>query len=404
MGQLGNMGYKWIKTKTTGVRYREHPTRKHGAVKKDRYFTIRYTINNVLKEEGLGWASEGWTEEKAALKRSELREAYRTGIGSITLKEQREKSAKAKELSIQKEEENKKLSITLNDFYNTYFINMARNNTAERTFKSESGFYKNWLAPNLGDLAIKDISLVELEKLKTLMIKQEKSPRTINYVFGILSQIFSYAKKLGYIKGDVVTLQMKKIKFDNNRVRFLTKEEAITLLEALRKHSQQLYEISILSLYCGMRAGEIFNLHWSDVDLNNKCITLRDTKNTKTRIVYMPDNVFQMLSHKSMCAKKTSLLFLNKDGNKIKGVSHAFAHVVNIIKLNEGVVDTRQKVVFHTLRHTYASWLTQMGTDLYMVQKLMGHSSFAMTQRYAHLSPETLKKAVENFDERIKDE
>ena len=58
------MGYTWITTKITEIRYREHPKRKNGAVKKDRYFTIRYRVNGVLKEEGLGWASEGWTEEK----------------------------------------------------------------------------------------------------------------------------------------------------------------------------------------------------------------------------------------------------------------------------------------------------------------------------------------------------
>ena len=97
-----------------------------------------------------------------------------------------------------------------------------------------------------------------------------------------------------------------------------------------------------------------------------------------------------------------SYIFKSRNGDKIKEVSNAFNRVVELLKLNEGVSDNRQKVVFHTLRHTYASWLTQMGTDLYMVQKLMGHSSFAMTQRYAHLSPETLKKAVENFDNRVK--
>lgn len=395
------MGYKWIKTKTTGVRYREHPTRKNGAVKKDRYFTIRYKVNNVLKEEGLGWASEGWTEEKAALKRSELRKAYRTGIGSTTLKEQREKSAKEKELSAQQEAENQKLNITLNEFYNNHFKSIAKNNTSERTFRSEYGFYKNWLLPNLGNTPLKDISLTNLENLKTLMLKQEKSPRTINYVFGILSQILSYAKKIGYLKGDIITQQMKKIKFDNTRVRFLTKEEAKTLFDALRKYSQQLYEISLLSLYCGLRAGEIFNLCWSDIDLQNKSITLRNTKNTKTRVIYMPDNVFKMLSNKHIHSKKSLFLFLNKDGNKVKEVSHAFTHVVNILKLNEGIKDIRQKIVFHTLRHTYASWLVQMGTDLYIVRQLMGHSSFAMTQRYAHLSPDTLKKAISDFNERI---
>ena len=58
------MGYAWITTKITEIRYIQHQTKKNGAVKKDRYLTIRYRVNGVLKEEGLGWASEGWTEEK----------------------------------------------------------------------------------------------------------------------------------------------------------------------------------------------------------------------------------------------------------------------------------------------------------------------------------------------------
>lgn len=169
-------------------------------------------------------------------------------------------------------------------------------------------------------------------------------------------------------------------------------------------HSLQLYEISLLSLYCGLRAGEIFNLCWSDVDLNNKIITLRNTKNTKTRNVYMPNIVYKMLATKKRKVSNDVLIFTSRTGEKIKEVSNSFARVVDILQLNKGISDKRQKVVFHTLRHTYASWLAQMGTDLYVVQQLMGHSSFAMTQRYAHLSPETLKKAIDNFEERIKDE
>lgn len=395
------MGYNWIKTKIPGVRCREHQSRKNGAVKKDRYFTIRYRVNGVLKEEGLGWASEGWTEEKAGARRSELREAYRTGNGYTTLKEKRDNQEKEKQQQLRIAEENKKYNITLDDFYNNHFINIAKNNKAPHTFKSESGYYKNWLQPSLGNKPIKEITITDIEDLKGQLLGH-KSPKTINYIIAILSQILFYAKKIGYLKGDIVTQQIKKIKFDNKRTRFLTKEEANLLLDGLRKSSQQLYEISLISLHCGLRAGEIFNLYWSDIDLSNRLLTLRDTKNSKTRSVYMTDDVYNMLINKAHIKEDNSPVFKTKNGTKIKEVSNAFARVVDILKLNEGITDNRQKVVFHTLRHTYASWLTQLGTDLYVVQKLMGHSSFAMTQRYAHLAPELLKKAVINFEEMLK--
>jgi integrase len=67
---------------------------------------------------------------------------------------------------------------------------------------------------------------------------------------------------------------------------------------------------------------------------------------------------------------------------------------VNELQLNDNVVDDRQKVVFHTLRHTFASWLVQAGTPIYTVANLMGHSTIAMTQRYAHLAPEGNRAAA----------
>ena len=78
------MAVKWFPTNFTGVRYYKHETRKHG-VKFDQYFAVRYQVDKKTVEEGLGWASEGITAEKAYKIRSKLKEAAKTGEGATTL-------------------------------------------------------------------------------------------------------------------------------------------------------------------------------------------------------------------------------------------------------------------------------------------------------------------------------
>ena len=88
------------------------------------------------------------------------------------------------------------------------------------------------------------------------------------------------------------------------------------------------------------------------------------------------------------------LVLPSKTGGQRGQVSKAFDKVVRELGFNNGITDPRQKVVFHTLRHTFASWLVQKGTPLYTVATLMGHSTLEMTQRYAHLAPDTTKVAA----------
>lgn len=64
------------------------------------------------------------------------------------------------------------------------------------------------------------------------------------------------------------------------------------------------------------------------------------------------------------------------------------------MKLNEGIDDPRLEICFHSCRHSYASWMIENGADLYTVQKLLGHKTNVMTQRYAHLSENRLSEAA----------
>ena len=69
--------------------------------------------------------------------------------------------------------------------------------------------------------------------------------------------------------------------------------------------------------------------------------------------------------------------------------------------LNKGITDRRQRVYFHTCRHTFASWHVTAGTDLYTVKELLGHSVIAMTERYSHLAPGTLQNATRTLERAI---
>jgi site-specific recombinase XerD len=68
---------------------------------------------------------------------------------------------------------------------------------------------------------------------------------------------------------------------------------------------------------------------------------------------------------------------------------------------NNGITDPRQKVVAHTLRHTFASWHVMAGTDIYTLKELLGHSVIQMTERYSHLAPEALQNATRGFERAI---
>ena len=106
-----------------------------------------------------------------------------------------------------------------------------------------------------------------------------------------------------------------------------------------------------------------------------------------------------MLKQRYTVQDNHRLLFPTADGKKRVQVSRAFMKCVSQLGFNDGVTDSRQRVVFHTLRHTFASWLVQKGVPLHTVAELMGHKSIAMTQRYAHLSPDSLRNAAKILGE-----
>lgn len=136
-----------------------------------------------------------------------------------------------------------------------------------------------------------------------------------------------------------------------------------------------------------MRRGEILRLQWSDLDLEHGYVKLRDPKGGVDQTLPLSSDALNVfLTH-----PKTSSRFVFPDnkGNQRTQINHQ----ANRIKRRAGLPSDVRPL--HGLRHTMASLLVSNGVDLYTIQKLLCHKSPVMTQRYSHLRPEVLKKAID---------
>lgn len=383
---------EWI-TADKGIRYREHSTRKHG-IRPDRYYTLRFRVDGKRVEEALGWASEGWTLEKARAEMVRLREAHRTGQGVTTLREARAKAKSDREQQVIQAQKKALDELTFDNFWESTYLPSAGLSKKAKSITTEKGLYAKWIQPVIGCLPLKLLSPTQLVQILQRMSDADLSARSMQYALAVVSQVWNSAHARDLVSGNNPCRKVKAPKFDNKRIRFLNKGEAKNLLDSLLERSYDTHDAALLSLLCGLRAGEIFALKWADIDMDNGQITIRDPKNSKNRHVYMQSDVKTMLIRRFSGQSRNELVFKTSDGQERHAISKSFQTSVNELGFNENIDDPRMKVVFHTLRHTFASWLVMEGTPLYTVAKLMGHSTLEMTQRYAHLSPDTKKQAI----------
>lgn len=386
---------KWYRegSKDAGwIYYKKHPTRKHG-IQFDKYRRAEYQHQGKRISINFGWESEGWTLLKCQSKLQKYKENAKAGKSPISLNEEREIEVRKKIEEQALLDEQKKAKITFSEVWDKYKA-QAIADRGEKAIKNESGLYKNWIELDLSDLPMKDISPFHLEKIKSKMTKKDRTPRSIEYTLAIIRQVFNYARKNDQFNGDNPVSKIKIPRADNRRIRFLSHDEAETLLAALMKKSKQVHDMVLMSLHTGARAGEIFSLTWGCVDFEAGTMLLKDTKNILSRTAFMTATVKDMLEGiKPDQAGRDDLVFPGVGGVKIVQVSQTFKKEADKL-FNKGVDDPRQRVFFHSLRHTYASWLVMEGVDLYKVKELLGHKDLKMTQRYAHLAPDSLRGAV----------
>lgn len=347
-------------------RWRDRPDRCYWVAFKD-------AKTGKLFWERCGWASDGWTPEAAQRRRYELLEQDRAG-------------------EYKPKQERKAAQLTFGDLMEKHYLTWAEQN--KKHAHDDRSRYLRWLKPRFSEKSLREIVPLDLERVKKDMRAEGKSEATIKHVLSLIRQAFNKAVLWGLWRGENPCKAVTFPKPNNARQRFLTHDEAARLLEALRQHSPQVARIAIMSLYGGLRLGEVLGLTWSNVDTTNGIIYVQDTKNNESRPIFITEPIRQVLRELKP-ADPNEPLFKTNTGNPVQWLSKSFAATVNELKLNCGISDPRERVTFHSLRHTHASWAVMAGVPLYVVGKAIGHKSLVMTQRYAHLAPDSHRIAFE---------
>jgi site-specific recombinase XerD len=247
----------------------------------------------------------------------------------------------------------------------------------------------------------KSISEIGREDVHKFIAKLKvNAPKGYRVYFRNLKAAFNIALEWEYIEVNLFA-KVKLPKKQKEKPVYVTKDQLDLILGAMTNDT--LKAIVHYAFFTGSRRGEILNLKWKNIDFNKKIITIGDedfqTKTKSQRIMPMAQNLFDKLWERSdfgkiSASKPDSFVFAKPNGFPFHEdvPTKSFKRACRKVGIDK-------KVHFHSLRHSFASFMVQNGVGLYNVQKLLGHSSITTTEIYSHLNVDALHESVKVFDD-----
>lgn len=262
-----------------------------------------------------------------------------------------------------------------------------KSRTNLKGFVTDENRFKNYLEQPFGEKEPREIIPLDVDRLRIYLLKK-KSPGTVKNILELLRRITNYGAKKHLCSALPFSIEMPRV--DNLRTEDLAPGELKKLLEAINEEIETnghvvAANMMLLALYTGLRRGEMFRLKWKHIDFERGFIRIKDPKGGKSQDIPLNEsakNVIQGVIHES------EYVFPGRGGNQRADVKRGLNHIKEKADLPKGFRP------LHGLRHVYASMLASSGhVDLYTLQKLLTHKSPAMTQRYAHLRDDALRRA-----------
>jgi len=255
----------------------------------------------------------------------------------------------------------------------------------ERYQKQRDPFSIKRLLASFGDLTLAGITSTEVEDYIEKRLHEVKLS-TVYKEFALGRRMLNVARKKWKWIRDNPFSDVEFPSINNERDRWLTVQEEQNLLVSVKQ--EWLRDIIIFAIHTGCRMGEILSLTWKDnVDMQRKVITIQASKGGIKKAIPISNYLYEMLLNQSKISHISGKVFPFKRST----LKDAFQNAIE----GSGIVNFH----FHDLRHTFATRLVQGGVDLYAIQKLLGHKTIRMTERYAHHYPESLRPSINVLDD-----
>jgi integrase len=265
------------------------------------------------------------------------------------------------------DEYNKPAELTFREFVRNYYEPHYSGKKSAQSIKTKVDYFMQIFR----DRPLRSIRPAEIEQAVSIRTV-DRSPRTRDYYLAIIRRIFNYAIELEIIERSPV--KMKELKVDNTRHRYLKNIEVASLLQACKNNrAKHLYPMVMIALHTGMRVGEIRTLKKASIVDGMIYIKSTNTKNNRSKIIPLTKPLKELLDEYD-------------EFNFNYECKGAFKSALR----ETGIEDFR----FHDLRHTFASKLKANNVNDSIIQKLLGHLTPHMVQRYAHLSPDSVLNAI----------
>jgi integrase len=272
--------------------------------------------------------------------------------------------------------------------YGQDFLAAARLETPE-TAKQYAQRLRH-LLPFFGNMKIDQIKPVDIKAYRKhrLSQKQPPKPATINRELATLSKIFTTALEDEKILYHPMAKRKLKLYEEKEPPKVLSDDGRLRLMAAckLDPKFEPFEPMIVFGLNTGMRAMEVVNLKWKDVDLATRVIAVVKSKSKKPRYIPMNDAVYELLM--SLDRTTTYVFPFNRTGDYRSRFEDWFGQLCTLA----GV-----PIRFHGLRSTFATTLTGRKVPISVVQALLGHSTPVVTQRYV-LTDHFLEDAVKVLD------
>src|SRR3989338_7162500 len=255
---------------------------------------------------------------------------------------------------------------------------------SKRTVESYGYHSKNFI-----DFIKKDPKEVSEQDAKSylayLLSERKYSPRSANLALSSLK--FFYKEVLQ----NPAFNEVKAPKLEKKLPTVLTKDEIRQLLNAVDNPKHRLLIEFMYS--SGLRVSECVNLKIDDLDLSEKMGKVRHGKGNKERYIILSESLIQHLSV-YLSTKKDSSTYIFSINNRPITIRQA----QKVVKRAAKKAGINKRVFCHALRSSFATHLLEAGTDIRVIQELLGHSNLATTQIYTKVSTQQLKKVKSPLD------